>query len=67
MTAIAALYSDEEGLCVVQGGRREGVHTASNWWIVCHMIPSSHLIGYFSPGSLPMWKSRGSEEWFIWV
>ena len=37
------------------------------WKVVCHMTASSHLIGYFSPGSLPRWKSKGSEEWFTWV
>ena len=71
MTAIAALYSDEEGLCVVQGegrGRGEGGEVVSAYWkVVCHMTASSYLIGYFSPGSLPRWKSRGSEEWFTWV
>ena len=81
MTAIAALYSDEEGLCVVQGegegrgrgggeggGRGEGGEVVSAYWkVVCHMTPSSHLIGYFSPVSLPRWKSKGSEEWFTWV
>ena len=90
MTAIAALYSDEVGLCVEggEGGREEGGKggggegegwrggvegrgdVSAYWSMACTgrlCVTSSHLIGYFSPGSLPRWKSSGCEEWFIWV